>query len=189
MSILVLVTSWLLLTVCRADTPDSIFTDIQLTILDGWLTIGIDNADSVLNMNSGNTIVASLEEQEQQATFSDFFWIEDLRWSSRWYTTTVQVTDLTWNIDGVEYKIPAKNVLFKSNDKVLIEWTWNAEVTVNTNNNIENPVTYFQRKKWSTAWILGKYWTKPTLTVTIPASTPATTYKWVITYTLTENVD
>ena len=181
--------SWALLTICNADTdPNTLSTaEVQLTIEAGDLRIGINSGAQALNVSSWSALLkAKFEEQTASATFSDYFRIEDLKWSKTGYVTTVQVTDLTWTYEWTQYVIPWSNVKFTANSKTTLLWKNNSQVTVDTDLPIWTAQTYFQRANNTTAWILGKYWTKPTITVTIPAGTPGTTYRWTLTYTLTE---
>ena len=113
---------------------------------------------------------------------------EDLKWSGSGYTTTLQSSDLTWNVEWTVYSIPAANVKLTVSGAPKIEWEDNSEVRASAAwVSLSTAQTFIYREKPSTAWILGKYGTWPTISVTVPANYPAATYVGTLTYTLIDN--
>lgn len=174
---------------CSAMVPSKT-AEILLTIIPGSLTIGIWDEEwtSEVSLDLEERSV-SFEDQETSARFSVNFWVKDLKGAKKGYYATVQSSDLVWDVGWTEYKIPAGNIRFTANEKEWDDWklAWvpNSEVVVNGDNaDISEPFTYFDRAMDSTPWVLGKYGTKPTINLTIPANTPATSYKGTLTYTL-----
>ena len=190
LSVLAFCWAWAIaISFCSAMVPSET-AELLLNIIPGSLTIGIWDedwsSDIVLNLE-WRTV--SFENQDTSARFGVNFWVKDLKWAQKWYYATVQSSDLTWLVWGVEYKIPASNIRFTANEKEWddwkLEWVANSEVIVNGNNDsIAEPFTYLDRAAWTTPWVLGKYGTKPTINLTIPANTPAGSYKGTLTYTL-----
>lgn len=174
----------ILMDACSADeTVDQTTTaDVLLKILEWDLTIGIDTGASWGNIDLWE-ITPSFRDQTVSWTFKDSFWVEDLKWGSTGYYTTVQVTDLTWMHAGQEYKIEAKNVTFETTNLHLITWSANNEVEADIDTTIETPKNYIVRDH-GTGGLLSLYGDEPKITVVIPANTPSAEYKGTITYTL-----
>lgn len=179
---------------CHAETDDSKTAEILLTINQWALTIGIDGTNPGVNFW---TINPSFTDQDLTAkTFSDPFWIEDLKWSAKGYTTTINVSDLDWKegSDAEGYSIPAANVKFTANwkeswdDSAAIYWVNNDSVAVNgttcTFSSESDTCTYISREENTKAWVLWRYGTKPSIDLKVPANTPAGEYEGTITYTL-----
>ncbi len=162
-------------------------TEIILTIEEWQLSIGTDGEESV-TLSGG--MAASLTEKIVTKSLEKLFRVEDLKWSSKWYRTTISVTDMTWSVENAVYTIPAANIYLKATN--LVKESWTGEDVVLTSSlsdfqSMEEPVTFIQRGTWTTAWLLWKYGATPELKVVVPANMPGTTYKWTITYTLYEN--
>lgn len=132
------------------------------------------------------------------------FVVTDFKGSASGYTTFIQVSDLSvidseGNIDTAliasnpAYVIPASNVKFSHGTLTKMQGADNSDVQISTelvNKAIDSVVTYFYREAGTTAGIIGEYGDdEPTISVTIPANTPAGTYKGTITYTLYDNAD
>lgn len=118
-----------------------------------------------------------------ETNFSDYFWVEDLRWTNTWHYTTIQCDGLYGPsgamITGVELSGAvvdlvawlANNTLIYSN---LINWT-----------DITEPKLYLYRNNdISNGWKINRYGNKPAIKVTVPSDVPAGSYKGKITYTL-----
>ena len=120
----------------------------------------------------------------QEYTFSDYFWIEDLKWNKDGHYTTIQCDWFFWPSN---YAITW--VLFKANDMELIWWIRDNSTIYSTLTqdftDITSPKVYFYRNTdLNNTWYLNKYWTKPTIKFTIPTDAPTWTYSGKITYTL-----
>ena len=137
------------------------------------------------------------------------FVVTDFKGSEKGYYTTIQVTDLkvlnsageydeTLISKNPAYKIDASNVSFKHGSLKTMQGVDNDEVEFGDKlanlYPISGAVTYFFRGKTdesiTTAGRLGEYGDEnPTISVNIPANTPAGTYKGTITYTLFDRAD
>jgi hypothetical protein len=118
-----------------------------------------------------------------EKTFNNYFWVEDLRWVNTWYYTTIQCDGLYWPNDFV---ITGVQLLWNSLD--LIQWIGNqTDMFSNLSSwtDITIPQLYFYKKD-NMPWNYNgnKYWSKPSIKVSVPNNAPAGTYKWKITYTL-----
>ena len=175
--------AWLLaIYSCNAAT-DAQTAQLQLIVEEGTLTIGIEQE----NLSLGS-VHSSFSDQTTTGNFTTYMWIEDLKWAATGYYTTVEASNLTWIVEGTEYTIDSANIKFTANEKETITWASNDKVYAYWENAALNTaVTYFQRWDWSTpttGGILGRYGTKPSVSVMVPANTPATTYTGILTYTL-----
>lgn len=133
------------------------------------------------------------------------FVVTDFKGSEKGYYTTIQVSPLKVLNSAGEYdddliatnpayKIDADNVSFKHGTLTKMQGVDNSEVKFGDElanlYPISGAVTYFLRDEWTTAGLLGEYGDdKPSISVNIPANTPAGTYKGTITYTLFDNAD
>lgn len=134
------------------------------------------------NLNLGTVIPWNTIE----VNFSDYFWIEDLRWTSTGHYTTIQCdglfgpngstgTVITWVqmswalVELVAWV--ANNTLVYSN---LTSWT-----------DITEPQLYFYRNENTTnpGWV-NRYGNKPAIKISVPSDISSWNYKWKITYTL-----
>ena len=161
-------------------------TDVNLEVTAGTLSI---TASGAINLG---TVVSPTVDTDLEGTFSaDSFYVTDYLGSWVGYYTTIQVTDLTGDIDGTTYTIPAANVEFKAAATTpnLMNGTANPSVELGgfidaAYHVISSAVTYFERNN-ATVWgILSQYGDTPSIKVTVPAFQAATTYHGVITYTL-----
>ncbi len=162
--------------------------NIELTIEEWQLSIGTNGWTETVTLSG--SMAASLESKTVEKSLEKLFRVEDLKWSSKWYRTTISVTDMTWSVENVVYTIPAENIYLKATE--LVKESWIGEGVVLTESlsdfrSMKDPVTFIQRWTWTTAWLLWKYGARPELKVVVPANMPGTTYKWTITYTLYEN--
>lgn len=163
------------------------------TINLGTWTVSSSVQTKVITMSSGNCAWDGT-----WLTWEDFsyFWVEDLKSSWTWYTTTLESADL---VDG-ERIITADNIAVSTT-----EWTW-AITTLNWLNGLSStrpdeilltwndlqPMDSAQWMIWRIlpttpdAWIVWKYGFRPTFTITIPKYQDVWTYTAALTYTLTE---
>lgn len=158
---------------------------LQLTINPGTVTIGIgeDSGTVTLTLTSKD---ASFTSQDTEWTFTDAFWVQDLKGAAAGYTTTLQSSDLVWQT-LTSNTIAASNVKLTVNGVTKTAGESNSAVQASASSSALNSAVTFIHRGNSTAWILWKYEALPTITVTIPANTPADTYKGTLTYTITEN--
>ncbi len=161
-------------------------TDVNLEVTQGNLSI---TASGAIDLGS---VMSPTVDTDLTGDFStNSFYVTDYKGDVQGYRTTIQVTDLTADISGTEYTIPAANVELKAGatNPVLMNGTANAAVTLaltTTYTPIGGVVNYFMRGN-ATVWgILSQYGDTPSIKVTVPAFQAATTYHGVITYTLIE---
>ena len=180
---IIILTIWFILINANAQET----TDIILEVTKWTLTI---TADGAINLW---WITVTDIDTELSGQFSvDSFYVTDFKWSSSWFYTTIAITDLTGDVDGTEYTIPAANVEFKSNATTpnLITGTANAAVTLGSISTnyiaIDTPTTYFQRANGTIGGILSQYGDTPWIKVLVPAHQAPTAYHGTITYTLYE---
>ena len=152
-----------------------------------YIAIGIDNASTGTSVS----ITASSENNTITQTLDNLFRVEDMKWSSSGYYTTISASDLVWTINGKQYSIPKSNISLKVNMFGTISWKINGQVTKNSKFERFYPlgeeVMFIKRESWTEAWLFWKYWARSSIQIAIPAYTPVTTYKWTITYTLYDN--
>lgn len=119
------------------------------------------------------------------------FRLQDLKWAKAWYYTTISVSDLTWEVEGTPpYTIGSGNISLKQNNFDMITWVENDDVECGLDSMFSGgEITFINRASGTTGWLLWKYGAVPTIEVKVPANTPATTYRWVITYTLYDRID
>ncbi len=118
-----------------------------------------------------------------EVSFSDYFWVEDLRGSNTGYYTTIQC-------DGFygpnNYVITGVQILWDLVE--LVAWIDNHTLiysNLNTWTDITIPKMYLYKNDNSMWNYYGnKYGNKPSVRVSVPIDAPAGTYKGKITYTL-----
>jgi hypothetical protein len=185
-----------------ADANQTETSDIKLVLEAGELTIETNQSELILTKDgteNGGNWSPSFKAQEVSGTFKTTmsgditkypFVVKDLKGSSKGYYTTVEVSDMK-NQDSsctsASCTIPAANVRFTAGAKNTADGADNPDVKINSvlsNKAINIATTFFYRAGNTTPGIIGEYGSTPTVNVTIPANTPAGTYKGTITYTL-----
>jgi hypothetical protein len=135
------------------------------------------NLWSVISQTSGQSITG-------QFTWYDWFYINDQLWSNSWYSTTIQITDLSWTQDYISNT----NIELSSSQLDTIDWDINPNVILNSAlswfQTMDWIYTYISRTIWENNYLAGMYWSKPTIRVTIPAFQKPDNYKWQIIITL-----
>lgn len=152
---------------------------VSVEIKGKWLIIWTPNA---VTINLGDVSVGSTATY----TFTDDFWIKDLRWTPQWHYTTIQCNWLfqqnwDWVITWVMYKATAWTLLWWQPNQTSI----NADLQIWEGLDITQPKLYFYRVDWwHNGGVLNTYWDRPTIKISIPEWTPTWSYKGKITYTL-----
>lgn len=133
--------------------------DIVVNVVWQWLTI----------WTPGNIPLGSFSSSKE-VTFTDYFWIEDLRASEDGHYTSIQ-----WLVYWADWEIVSgATVEFKSNsDNIILIWgvADNADFNRNMTNytDITNPALLFYRNdNPSHSWYLNKYWFIPSIRVNVP---------------------
>jgi len=120
-------------------------------------------------------------------TFTDYFWIEDLRATKTWHYTSIQWT-VYWSDGQI---VSWATVWFRTNsDNIILIW-WeqdNTDFNRNLSNSnftdITNPVLLFYRNdNPSHSWYFNKYWFMPSIHVNIPSGSSGP-YTVRLSYTL-----
>ena len=158
-------------------------TDVILTIENGNITHGIswDNA-SGLTLTTG--LKVSNSAQTATGNFgNDSFRVDDQRWSESGWYTTLSVTDLTGQ-NNAAHVIAASNVKLTASAETFSQNTGIAN-PFSSQQTMDSVKTYLHMA--ANHAILGTYLTDMAVEVTVPANTPADTYKGIITYTLYED--
>lgn len=157
-----------------------VWTSTQFTILNG--TITIDNPLGIALPD-----IAASSAQNTVYGISTTFSVEDQKWTTWGYYTTLQCSDLSdWS-----NTIANTNIALSWSTLTLLSWfangmvttsLWNTMVTCNT------PITFIRRNTSST-WsnIYSEYWATIKARVTVPARQSIGDYSSTITYTLIEN--
>jgi hypothetical protein len=120
---------------------------------------------------------------------SDYFKVDDQKWSNTGYYTTLSVSTLTWLSwntisSAASIQISADPIVTLSgtaNASVILDNSITSYITANT------PVTFIKRNMWSGADIRWTYGSKINLKIVIPAYQKADIYTGTITYTLYGN--
>lgn len=163
---------------------------VQVTVNSG--TVSID-AGWVLNLWSilAATTTGTLSGQYESIAF----WVTDFKGSTGGYTTTIQSTNLTWDIGWIVQNIDAGNIYIKAGgNPILMAGQTNANITfwgvINswTYTSLASPVAYISKNNLGTMWgILSTYGDKPRIKIEIPPYQPATSYQATLTFTLTSS--
>lgn len=118
--------------------------------------------------------------------FTDYFWIEDLRWYDSWHYTTIQWL-LYWSDGNI---ISGASVEFKTNSENII-LIWGIQDDTDFNRNLVNytditdpKLLFYRNDKQNNIWYLNRYGFKPSVKVTLPSGAPSGPYKLKLTYTL-----
>lgn len=148
--------------------------DAEITISGAWVIIWTPSNLVLWTIDSWDNI---------ETSFADNFWIEDLRWTTTWHYTTIQIdglygpnnTVVTWlqlswdNINLIGGL--ANNTLIYPNFNSWTDITLPRLYLFRTDDNLYN-------------WALNRYWNNPTLKINIPTWVPSGYYSGEITYTL-----
>ncbi len=158
---------------------------VQVEILPGDICIGTTGS-----FDFGQYTVSSTS-QTQSGTFTDDFWVEDLRGADSGYYTTVQLSgDM---VGPGAATIPAANVSIKvpSATPTVIAGSANPGVvipgTLLSFTPINSAVTFIKRDPWTNNGLIGRYGSTPDLEVLIPAFQSVGTYTATLVYTIYEN--
>lgn len=160
-------------------------TQVDITILPGDICIG--NTGS---FDFGNyTVTAS--SQTITGAFTDYFWVDDLKWSDTGYYTTLQ---LSGDLDGPgTATIPASSVSVKvdSTASVTLSGTANANVDLPVGllsyTPLDSAVTFLRRLTGANDGVVGKYGKYPELQIVVAAYQAVGDYVGTLVYTLYEN--
>jgi hypothetical protein len=172
---------WLIVLSLLACVFATSFADniVSVQVVWNWLVIGTPEAVTLGTVTAGNSTWYTFQ-------WDKFFWIRDLRWAENWHYTTIQCDWLyqsgwNWLITWVMLK-STEWILYwwlangTAINPLLRQWSW-ADIT--------EPQLYFYRNNNEhSGWVTNIYIDRPTITVVVPAGTPAWIYKWRITYTL-----
>jgi len=161
---------------------------VQVTINSGIVSIG---SNGTLNVWSITTTNATGSLSGQYAANS--FWVQDLKWWTGGYTTTVQSTALTWLVQGVVQTIAATNIYMKAwGAPTLLSWYANtniiisAGITSGSYTSISSAQTYISKNTTGlTGSIYSTYADAPWIKIDVPPFQTATAYQATLTFTLT----
>ena len=121
---------------------------------------------------------------------SDYFKVDDQKWSNGGYYTTLSISNLTWtswwniisSASSVQIRATTIDTLSgTANASVILDTSINSYISANT------PVTFIRRDIGAGIGIQWTYGSKIDFRIIIPAYQRADTYTWIITYTLYEN--
>lgn len=164
-------------------------SDVNLSVSGGTITINAPTSGIVLGSVSLASTAQDLSGKYAWGIDTGNYRVEDLNGYSGWLVT-IQTSSLTW-LTNTWYAITGGNV-YMSWDTVYtyagqdlgaananLTWLVKAWYT-----NIWSSVTFMQRPAATNTGLVGKYRVQPRLKVTVPAYTPAQSYKGTITITL-----
>lgn len=166
-------------------------TNVEIEVIAGDVCIGIDDTE----VNLG-TITASSVDETQAATFTNEFWVEDLKWADAGYYTTLQIASTGLQSATTSTDIPAANISVRTAATgnawvTVMDWTANTNVVVDAwmanYQSLDVARTFIKRDTAANAWLVGKYGAKPDIQVVVPKYTSVGNYTGVLTYTLIEN--
>ena len=118
---------------------------------------------------------------------SEYFTLDDSKWSLSGYYTTLSISDLTstWST------ISKSNIQIKADPITTLSGSTNPAVILDSSilsfTSLSSPVTFIKRNSGTWWGIKGIYWSKINLQVNIPAYQTIGTYTGTLTYTLYEN--
>ena len=120
---------------------------------------------------------------------SDYFRVQDMKWTDSWYNTTLQ---LSWNLVSSWNAISWSNVSFMAVWWItLLSWLANPRVVLDAATSwyqaLNSSRTYIKRNSAANFWVIWYYWSLINLKVDVPAWQPAGAYAGVLVYTLIEN--
>lgn len=139
-----------------------------------WLFIWTPTNLSLWSVSPWNTV---------EVLFDDYFWIEDLRWTSTGHYTTIQCDGLFgpngYIITGVQLSwVNVEMIAGRSNSTLIYS-------NLNIWTDVTSPQLYLYRNNGaSNNGAINIYGNKPSIRVSIPEDAPVGSYKGKITYTL-----
>jgi hypothetical protein len=149
-------------------------SQVSITLSARWLFVWTPANLNLWSVSPGGTV---------EVNFDDYFWVEDLRWTSTGHYTTIQCDGLYWSnnyiITGVQLSwINVEMIAGISNSTLIYS-------NLNSRTDITQPQLYLYRNNSSSNnWVINRYGNKPSIRVFVPEYAPVGTYKWKITYTL-----
>jgi hypothetical protein len=150
------------------------FVRSETIAISWWLVIGTPANISLWSLTAWSGYVY---------TFSDYFWIEDLRWNNTGHYTTIQCDGLYGPNNAIITGVQMSGSLIEK-----IVWITNNTLiysSLTTWTDITEPQLYLYRNDIIGAnGAINRYWNKPSIKITVPADVPSGSYKWKITYTL-----
>lgn len=166
-----------------------------------WWAVTIFSPE-VLDFGSGKVLTQDTDLTIDMLTHSwwtQYFGVEDLKWSDSWYILSMMMEDLTSS--GISAIIPKVNTYITlSNANSWITVLWQVLSLSDLPPQITIPSVITRRSLWSsvdvlqrheattpTSWIVWKYWIQPIITVLIPRYQQIGAYRGVLVLTLTEN--
>ena len=163
-------------------------TLVNMQIISWTTTIGSPTA-----LSFSTSLIASSSEQTLEQAFSganDYFFVQDLKGTDPWYSTTLQ---LSGALTAGSNTIPTANVYFKtlSSTPDFLSGTVNPRVVLDgaavSYQNLSAARTFILRANAANSWVIGKYGSKVSLKIDVPAWQAVGTYSTNLVYTLIEN--
>lgn len=170
-------------------TSCSTTTQVQVEILPGNICIGSTGA-----FNFGQYTV-SASSQTVTGTFTSPFYVDDLKGSSTWYYTTVQLSGALVQ-SGWSGVIPSANVFMQttavgSGGVTLITGSANSRVQIDGGmsayQSLDSARQLIERNLAANFGLIGQYGVTPLMQLIIPAYQPVGIYTATLVYTLYEN--
>ena len=125
------------------------------------------------------------QPQEVNASFGDYFWIEDLMWLVTWHYTTIQCDGL---IGPSSYLITGVYLMAWETSPIKILWNTGNVLISNslaTYYSIYNPIVYiYKPTNPINVGKANKYWDIPDIKIVIPPNAPAGSYNGTIVFSL-----
>lgn len=120
---------------------------------------------------------------------SDYFTVSDWKGNNSGYYTTVSVSNLT-SVMGAT--IPTTSMQIKADPIVTLSWAANASVIIDSGLSgsytpVSGSMLFIKRNTGTGPGVVGTYWSKLRLKVSVPAFSPVGMYTGTVTYTLIEN--